>query len=267
MRVFISCDIEGIATTAVWEETRTASEPARSAPHARQMTAEVNAACLGAIAAGADYILVKDAHGSGTNIDITQLPECVEVQRNWSGSPYGMVQGVEEGFDAAMFVGYHAAAGRDGNPLSHTMTRNMLWIKINGIKASEFTIYSWAAASVGVPTVFLAGDKQLCDDSAALHPMLKTVATKQGFGGATRSIAPSLACKRIREESEKALRQDLSKAMGKLPEHFVMDICYHDHTYCAKKSYYPGMVRLDDNTLRFETDNYYELLRATRFVQ
>jgi len=266
MRVFISCDIEGIATTTVWEETRTATEPTRSAPHARQMTAEVKAACEGAIAAGADYILVKDAHGGGTNIDISQLPKCVEVTRNWSGSPYSMAEGVEEGFDAAMFVGYHAAAGREGNPLSHTMNRNTVWIKINGVKASEFMIYSWAAASVGVPTVFLAGDKMLCDDSADLHPMLKSVAVKQGLGGATRSINPALAVERIREESEKALKQDLSKAMCELPKHFTMDICYREHPYAIKKSFYPGMVKLDDNTLRFETDDYYELLRALKFV-
>ncbi|MEG2939910.1 MAG: M55 family metallopeptidase, partial [Oscillospiraceae bacterium] len=88
MRVFISCDIEGITTTTLWDETHTQTQQSIAAPHAQQMTLEVKAACEGAIAAGADYILVKDAHGSGTNIDITQLPECVEVIRNWSGTPY-----------------------------------------------------------------------------------------------------------------------------------------------------------------------------------
>ena len=39
MRVFISCDIEGITTTTLWEETHTMRE-ACAAAHARQMTAD-----------------------------------------------------------------------------------------------------------------------------------------------------------------------------------------------------------------------------------
>lgn len=267
MKVFISCDIEGITTTTTWSETHTQSEPAIAAAHARQMTAEVKAACEGAIAAGADYILVKDAHGSGTNIDVTQLPECVEVQRNWTGHPYGMAQGVEsQRFDAAMFVGYHNAAGRDGNPLSHTMTLAPLWIKINGVKTSEFMLYSWACALEGTPTVFLAGDDQLCTDSAALHPMLKTVSVKKGDASATRSISPSLACKLIREESEKALRQDLSQALCQLPQKFTVQICYRDHHKATKMSYYPGFKKIEDNIIEFKTKDLFEVLRAMQFV-
>ena len=265
MRVFISCDIEGITTTTVWEETHTMRE-ACAAAHARQMTAEVKAACEGAIAAGAVYILVKDAHGSGINIDVTQLPECVEVQRNWTGHPYGMAQGVESGFDAAMFVGYHNAAGRDGNPLSHTMTLAPLWIKINGVKTSEFMLYSWACALEGVPTVFLSGDRQLCEDSMPLHPQLVTVPVKTGMGSATRSISPALAVKRIREESERALRQDLKSALCSLPQKYVVEICYRDHAKATKMSYFPGFKKTEDNIIQMKTKDLFEVLRAMQFV-
>ena len=52
MRVFISADIEGCAFTTVWDETRKDQKDYSAA--ARQMTAEVAAACEGAIRAGAD---------------------------------------------------------------------------------------------------------------------------------------------------------------------------------------------------------------------
>ena len=71
MKVYISCDIEGVATTTLWEQTDTIGKNAIAAPYAKQMTEEVNAACEGAIAAGADFILVKDAHGSGCNMQVT----------------------------------------------------------------------------------------------------------------------------------------------------------------------------------------------------
>ena len=110
MKVFISADIEGIATTTVWEECQ--KDHAEYPASARQMTKEVKAACEGAIAAGADYILIKDAHGTCRNIDPTQLPKCCEIIRGGNGSPITMVEGIDETFDAVMFVGYHSAAGR-----------------------------------------------------------------------------------------------------------------------------------------------------------
>ena len=83
MRVFISADIEGTTFTTVWDDTRKGELDYPAA--AQQMTAEVKAACEGAIAAGAEYILVKDAHSTGRNIDIHQLPKCCELIRAGNG--------------------------------------------------------------------------------------------------------------------------------------------------------------------------------------
>lgn len=266
MRVFISCDIEGITTTTVWDETCTQTKTEIAGAHAAQMTREVKAACEGAVAAGADYILVKDAHETATNIDTTALPECVEIIRGWSGHPYSMATGVDKSFDAAMFIGYHAASGRCGNPLSHTMATRMFYVKINGVKCSEFQLYSWACALEGVPTVFLAGDRTLCDDSKDLHPMLMSVAVKDGLGGMTKSLSPMLAIRKIREESEKALRQDLKKALCILPAEFELEVCYKEHKNAVAMSWFPGFKQIDDNTIRLYTKDYFEVLRAVQFV-
>lgn len=264
MRVFISADIEGITTTTIWPQ---AHQGEIGYPEAcAQMTREVAAACEGAIAAGADYVLVKDAHSAATNIDPAGLPEGVELERGWSGHPYSMVTGVDSSFDAAMFVGYHSAAGRDGNPLSHTMSGDPLWITINGRKASEFMIYSWACALEGVPTVFLSGDRMLCSDYADLHPKLCSVAVKDGFGGLTKSLHPVTACKQIKEQAQQALSQNLSGALCTMPDHFTVDICYRQHPVATKRSFYPGCKKIDDNTIRFETKDYFEVLRAIGFL-
>lgn len=265
MRVFISADIEGIATTTLWSETETQTQSVARA-HAQQMTAEVKAACEGAIAAGANYILVRDAHDTGTNLDARALPACAELIRGWSGHPYCMVEGIDSSFDAALFIGYHSAAGRDGNPLSHTNNPRLLYVKINGKKASEFQMHSWACALEGVPSVFLSGDQMLCEDSAHLHPMLKTLAVKSGFGAATRSISPDLAVQKIRQQAEQALRQDLRSALCQLPDHFHFEICYKDHALATKMSFFPGFRKIDDNTIALDSQNYMDLLVAARFV-
>lgn len=266
MKVFISADIEGVATTTLWDETSIQRNPALAGAHAEQMTQEVKAACEGAIEAGADHIVVRDAHGYGTNIDPRKLPRCAEIIRNWSGHPYGMACGVDSSFDAAMFIGYHSAAGREGNPLSHTMTRDTVWIKLNGQKCSEFRLYSYVCALEGVPSVLVTGDKMLCDDSQGIHPMLVTVPVKDGHGGMTRSIHPELACERIRAAAQRALGQSLLEAKTKLPEHFVLELCYKEHTMATRMSFFPNFHKVDDNTIHMETDNYMDVLIATRFI-
>ncbi|WP_415930700.1 M55 family metallopeptidase [Zhenpiania hominis] len=144
MKIFISADIEGVATTTLWPETEKGSEDYRQ--HAQQMTMEVIAACEAASEAGASEIVVRDAHEDGNNLDIWKLPENVTLIRGWSGHPYSMVYGIDPSFDAAIFIGYHSAASSEGNPLSHTESLNPLSVKLNGALASEFLLYSYAAA-------------------------------------------------------------------------------------------------------------------------
>ena len=266
MKVFISADIEGIATTTSWKETHTSSEPAIAAPHAKQMTREVLAACEGAIAGGATEIYIKDAHGSGQNIDQLQMPENVVMLRNWSGHPYLMAEGIDSTFDCAMFIGYHAGAGREGNPLSHTLTGRAAWVKINGEYASEFTIYSWACALEGIPTVMLSGDEMQCQDGVAQHPNLLTVPTKSGLGGLTRNYSPDAVVKKIRETAEKAVRQDLEAARIQLPQSFTVEIFFREHAHAEKVSYFPGVEKVNANIVRFEHSNYFEVLRTLQWI-
>jgi len=264
MRVFISADIEGTAFTTHWDEVRKGMADYPAA--AQQMTAEVKAACEGAIAAGADYILVKDAHGTSRNIDVCQLPKCCEIIRGSNDSPIAMVECIDNSFDAAMFVGYHSAAGSNGNPLSHTYTVKTSSVTLNGEPCSEFLIYSYYCSQIGVPTVFLSGDKALTEGSKNIHPCLKTVAVKEGHGGYTRCKQPDYACDLIREGSKDALMQDFAGALCKLPEHFVFEVSYKEHFHAVKYAYYPGFSQVDSHTIRMETDCYEDILRCIPFV-
>ena len=262
MKVFISADIEGTAVTATREGWRPGEfEYERSR---KEMTAEVVAAAEGARAAGAELVVVKDAHGPGLNILPEELPEYVQLIRSWSGSPEMMVEGLDSSFDAAFFVGYHNAAGEGGNALSHTINGGVVHrITVNGQPASEFLIYSWMAAWYGVPSVLLTGDKTLCEVGAELHPSLVTVPVKDDVGGRSQGFSPTLACRLIREGAERAVKQDLSAARITLPEHFRVELTYKSHRDAYTKGFYPGAERVDAMTLAYETGDWYE---ANRFL-
>ena len=264
MKIFISADIEGITTTTTWDETKPSHDS--YGPHAKQMTEEVLACIEGAKKAGAETVVVKDAHGSMMNIDPLRMPSGVTLIRHYSGHPYIMVEGVDKTFDAAMFIGYHSSASRIGNPLSHTNYLSLNYLKINGVIASEFLLYSYACALEGVPTVFLSGDKMLCDDFKDLHPSLVTCPVKDGLGAMTMNYSTLDTLQKIKVLSEKSLKQDLKSALVKLPDHFNVEFNFKEHMHTEKVSHFPGIKRQSDTVITFESDSFYEVLRTVRWI-
>lgn len=264
MKVYISADIEGITGTTHWDETEK-KEP-DYAEFREQMTAEVAAACEGALKAGATEIWVKDAHDTGRNILATRLPPEAKLLRGWSGHPYMMVEGVDETFQAMLMVGYHSRGGSGTSPLAHTNTGRYDYVKINDRFASEFMIAAYTAALVNVPVVFLAGDAGLCQDAASLVPGLTYVAVKEGRGSATINLQPQLAVDRIRTGVGEALSRDLSRCRIQLPQHFAVEIRYKDHFRAYASSFYPGASLKDANTIQFAAGDFFDVLRLLSFI-
>lgn len=264
MKIYISADIEGTAGITTWPEAE--KNHADYPEHREKMTREVLAACAGATRAGAKDILIKDAHDSGRNILQADLPEHARLIRGWSGHPMSMVQELDKSFDAAMFIGYHSKAGDETNPLAHTLTLRVMRMRINGTPVSEFVLYGYAAAYVGVPVVFVSADKQLCADIKGYNPNIVTVATSEGKGPSTISLSPKASCARIAEGVEKALKGDLKKSMLKLPKKFTLEIEYSNPVNAYKSSWYPGVRHIANRTLRFETRDYFEIMRALKFI-
>jgi D-amino peptidase len=264
MKIYISADIEGIAGISNWDEARKA-HPAYPEFRA-EMTEEVVAACDGALSAGATELLIKDAHDTGRNIIASRLPDRAKLIRGWSGHPLAMVQELDKSFAALALVGYHSKAGTQDNPLAHTLTLQIASLRLNGELCSEFRLHSYAAALFGVPVVFLSGDKGICAEAAKLIPALKPVAVSEGRGASTISIQPALAQRLIREGMSAALQGDLSRYRVKLPEHFVLEITFNNPVDAYRKAWYPGATQSDPQTVRFESDDYFEIMRAIRFI-
>jgi D-amino peptidase len=264
MKIYISADIEGITGTTHWDETDKVKPDYTE--FRQQMTAEVAAACEGALKAGATEILVKDAHDSARNILAAQLPAEARLNRGWSGHPYMMMDRLDSTFQAVVMIGYHSRAGSNASPLAHTMSGSDIYTKINGEFASEFMINSYTAALEGVPVVFLSGDAGLCADAAGFMPGITTVAVKEGIGSATTSIHPGLAVERIREGVYAALKQDITCCRLTLPKHFEVEIRYRDQARAYGASFFPGASLLDPFTIRFKAEAYFSVLQLFAFV-
>ncbi|NLJ77980.1 MAG: amino acid amidase [Tissierellia bacterium] len=264
MKIYISADIEGVTGVTHWDETIESKPDYKEFAH--QMTLEVKAACEGAIAAGADEIWVNDAHNSGRNIDHNLLPKNTKLIRGWSGHILFMVQELDESFDAAMFIGYHAASGTDASPLAHSMDTEIDYMKLNGEHVTEFLVHTYISNYLGVPVVFVSGDLGVCDSVKEINSNIVTIPVKEGIGDSTVNIHPQLALDLIRSGVENSLKGNLYLCDITLPEDFILEIKYGDHCRAYKKSFYPGAKRIGADVVEFKSSDYMDVLRAMAFL-
>jgi D-amino peptidase len=214
VRVQIFSDMEGVSGIATGAQTN----PGKGLyEEGRELyTEDINAAVRGAKAAGATEIVVMDCHGAGEGYTFNSLiaerldPDCeFVVQEEWTG----YTGFLEEGCDAALFVGMHAMAGTRDGVLNHTVSGvdwQNLWF--NGTRVGETGINAALCGTWGCPVLLVTGDRAVCVEATALlGDGLTTVEVKQGLGARTaRMLAPKRARELIEAGARDALR-DLAK--------------------------------------------------------
>jgi len=264
MKVYVSADIEGVTNVTHWDEADLRKQEFQASRE--QMTAEVAAACEGALEAGATEIWVKDAHDTARNLIAARLPQAARLIRGWSGHPFMMGQELDASFLGIVLVGYHARAASAASPLAHTLTSAFTQMTFNGQPVSEFLIQAYLGCYLKVPVIFISGDKGVCDEATQFNPQIETVAVKEGIGNSTLNLHPELARTKIRAGVAKALKTDPARCLNPLPDHFAVELQCREAAKAYHDSFFPGAGLKDALTVQFEADDYFEVLRFLLFV-
>jgi D-amino peptidase len=265
MRVYISVDMEGVAGV-VHEDQTDPIDPRHAGEYnkfRRLMTAEANAAIEGALAAGADRILVNDSHWWMRNLPPDELHPSAELVSGGTKAQ-SMMEGIELGFDTALFVGYHAMAGTRHAVIDHTYTDRVHEARLNGRPVGELAINAALAGSYEVPVALVSGDQALAAEARALlGPSVETVVVKEALGRfAARSVAPAEACHRIRAGVTAALGRPHQPFRLAAPIRLEVEFALAQMADMAELV--PGSVRTAGRTVSFTGDDYREVFRAWR---
>jgi D-amino peptidase len=265
MRVYISVDMEGIAGI-VHEDQTDPIEPRHAGEYnrfRRLMTNEANAAIAGAIEAGATAVLVNDSHWLMRNLLAEELDPRAELL---SGGPkrLSMVEGIETGFDAAMFIGYHARAGTQRAIIDHTYTSRVYEVRVNGRPVGELALNAAMAGLHQVPVVLVSGDQALVAEARALlGDQMETVVVKEALGRfAARSLAPETACQRIRAGAQAALGKKHRAFSFEAP--IQLEVDFVESQMADMAELVPGSERAGARTVRYGGTDYREVFRAWR---
>ncbi len=263
MKVYISCDMEGTSGIVHGEQTDPSKpeyQPAR-----KLMLGEVNAAIQGALAAGANEILVNDSHWDMRNLAIEDVHPAATLLSG-APKPYSMMTGIDSTCDAAFFTGYHARAGSALANLDHTYNgpAKVQNVWVNGVEVGEYGLNAACAGYFGVPVVLLTGDQTVCAQARELlGDDLTTVVVKEAVGrAAAKNIHPSRARELICEAAERALKKNRAPFTFQSPITLRLAVTRSTQAECA--ALIPGVKRVAPRLLEFTHDDYLTVFNAFR---
>lgn len=255
LKVFISVDMEGIAGVVSGREC---SPSGPDYEYFREiMTLEANAAIEGALAAGATEVVVRDGHGAKTNILPGLLHKKAKLLRGVTKRPENMMLGIDETFDAALFIGYHAKAGTTEGVLAHTSSGNVIDLSINGISLPEAGYNALIAGLYDVPVVFLAGDNWICQQAEELFEDIACVETKIGMGSSELGLHPEEVRENIRKEVAKSIRNLSRYKVYKMEPPYTMVLRVR-----KERDIYPGAEKKGEGEFTFTSSDFLEIMDA-----
>ena len=265
LKLFISVDMEGISGVIDWDDVGGNNPDYQY--FRKIMTDEVNAAIEASIKNGATDFVVRDAHGAARNVIPDRLNEQAKLLRAWSTGPYGMMEGIDDSFDAVLFIGYHAKAMTGSGTLAHTMYGDLLDLRVNQISLPELGWNALIAGYFNVPVIFVSGDQAICDQAKDLIPGIKSVAVKQGIGEASLNLHPNKSKTLIKNGVKQALNQLEEYKPLKWKAPFTIELDFKKKRITNRASWYPGAQRKGEFTVSITSNDFLDCLRFFMFVR
>jgi D-amino peptidase len=265
MNLLISVDMEGISGVVMSDHTSSSHKEYER--FRKLMTAEANAAIEGALAGGADQIVVNDSHGGMANVLIEELNPVAELISG-SPKPFAMMQGIGPEVDAVFFVGYHAASGAGAAVLEHTWSGHLVELRLNGRVVGEMGLNAALAGAYDAPVILVTGDRAVTEEALALLGEIEAVAVKDGVTrSAARCLHPEVAHKRIRQAAERALRLTVSPSV--VPSPITLQVVFQRAIHADMAALVPGSQRVDGRTVEWTGEDMptvYKVFRAMGYL-
>jgi D-amino peptidase len=262
LKVFISADMEGIA--GVVTQDQLGPSGFEYGQFRKFMTAEVNAAIEAAREMGATDIVVADSHGNGLNLLLDALPQDIILARSWP-RPLGMMEGIDDSFAAAIFIGYHASAGNTGGIAAHTMSgADFLSVKINGDEITEGGINALIAGHFGVPIVMISGDDAAVREVTDMVGPIEGAVVKWHYSHTSgRTLMPEAAQALIKEKVQAGLKRRHELRPFRIEGPLSLDLTYKNAKAAELIAYLPNVELIDNHTVRYVGD----IIELSMFIE
>jgi D-amino peptidase len=260
MKLYVSVDMEGI--TGLVDHTHVDSNRHNYDRSRIIMTDEANHVVTTAFEQKWQEVVVNDSHSKMNNLLIERLhPETQLITGDVK--PFSMVQGLDETFDGAIFVGYHARASLKG-VMSHSMIFGVRNMYINDVAVGELGFNAYVAGYFDVPVLMVAGDDGAANEAEKLIPNVTTAIVKESISrSAAKSLTPVKAGQLLREKTAYALKNKETVKPLTPPDRPMLGIEFANFGQAEWANLMPGTEIVPGTTIvRFQAKNILEAYQA-----
>jgi D-amino peptidase len=265
MKIYISADMEGITGVVTGEQL--GPQGFEYNRFREFMTAEVNAAAQAAFDAGATEVVISDSHGNGQNLLIERLPKQVTVVRSWP-RPLMMMQGIDETFDGAIFIGYHTSTNNTAGVRAHTISSARLAdVRLNNVSMPEAGINAAIAGHFNVPVIMISGDDAVVKEVTDLLGNIEGAVVKWAYGfHSARTLTPEVALELIRDKVRRAISRIKEFKPYKVKAPVQLDVRFKNYRPSEMLSYLSIVERTDSHSIRFIGKDIVEVSKFLEFI-
>ena len=262
-KVYISVDLEGIS--GVNGDDQTGPGGAEYGRARKLMAEDANAAIRGAFEGGATDVLVNDSHGGQRNL----LPEDLDPRArliSHSFKRYGMMEGLDETFDAIVFVGYHAKADAPRGLFAHTGSGVVRDLQVNGRSVGEGGMNAALAAWYGVPVVTVSGDDVAVEEVKGVVPGVRGVVVKRAINIRAVELRPLADARRDIQAGVRDGVQGSKKPARERLSAYQVRMQFRNFTIPEVASAFGEVAQIAPDTVQFSRPTMPEAYRLIRVL-
>ncbi len=265
LKVYISVDMEGTVGTVTGDQLGPGGFEYRR--FREFMTREGLAAVTAAKKAGATGILVSDSHGNGENLLLEMFPPDVRIIRSWPRR-LSMMAGIDESFDAVLFIGYHASTTNLRGVRAHTFSSARLTrVALNGVPMTEGAFNAAIAGHFGVPVVMISGDDAVIEEVRSLVGKIESAEVKKSLGfHSANTLTPQAAYELIAQKVKAALGRLSEFKAYKMQAPVTLEVSFKHYRPVEVLSYLRNIERTDSHTIRFRGRDMVEVSDFLNFI-
>jgi len=179
-----------------------------------------------------------------------------------------MMQGIDESFDAAIYIGYHASTTNPHGVRAHTMSSGTLTaVRLNGVEVPEAVINAAIAGEFGVPVVAISGDDAIIAEAKGHLGDIEGAVLKWSYGfHSALTVTPA--------ESQEIIAETVAAALGRLDDFepyrlegpIAVEVSFKNYLPAELLAYLPIVDRVDSHTISFTGKDMVEVSRFFGFM-
>lgn len=254
MKVLISADLEGVS--GVVHPDQIYPDGIFYKETLQKWAQELNAVISGLKEAGVEHVVINDAHNHMRNLNNAMVPNALVVS-GWQ-KPFSMLAGIDQGYDACIFLGYHAMAGSKST-LSHTYRPKIIKkVLVNKTSVGETGLNAALAGFHNVPVIMISGDEEVCFEAQTLlGDQIVAIQTKKALSRYSAISYPfEITLRNLKAGAIKAVKEKETWKVYKVTSPCTISVVFSEPNHADACELIPNVQRVSDTQVEFTSQLY-----------